>query len=209
MNTKNILMGAAALIGTFILLFVVYQMTNTPVKTEFPELNVVKTTDNVRWNKNSKNILVEYSDLQCPACRDFYNFFKDMEKTATPNASLVFRHFPLYQIHPNAFSAAYAAEAAALQGKFWEMESALYDSQKDWSGLSNTKDYFIKLAEGLKMDVEKFKNDMDSEAVKQRVQADVSEAEKAGFNSTPTILLNGKKVNVATMDEFQQLLKSL
>lgn len=209
MNTKNILTGIAAIVGTFILLFVVYKFTNTPVRTEFPELNVLRKNDNAKWKKDSKNILVEYSDLQCPACKGFYDFLKDFEKTATPNASFVFRHYPLYQIHLNAFSAAYAAQAAAGQGKFWEMESALYEKQSEWSGLQNPKEYFVKTAAGLKLDTEKFKKDMDSEAVKQRVQENISEAEKAGFNSTPTFVLNGKKVDVKTFEEFKQLLLSL
>jgi protein-disulfide isomerase len=209
MNTKNILIGVGALIVTFGLLFFAYKLTNVPAKAEFPEINVIKKTDNVRWNKDSKNILVEYSDLQCPACKEFYSFLKDLEKTATPNAALVFRHFPLYQIHPNAFSASYAAEAAGLQDKFWEMESALYEKQSEWSALPSPKDYFVKLAGSLELDVEKFKKDLDSQAVKDRVQVDVSEAEGIGVNSTPSFFLNGRIVNVASMEEFKQLILSL
>ncbi len=209
MNTKNILIGAGAIIGTFVILFFAYKLTNTPVVSDFSEVNVIKKTDNVKWKADSKNILVEYSDLQCPACKGFNSFLADLEKTATPNAALVFRHFPLYQIHPNAFMASYAAEAAGLQGKFWEMESALYDKQSEWSALPNPKEYFVKLAGSLELDIEKFTKDMDSQSVKDRVQADVSEAERIGINSTPTFILNGKKVEVATMDEFKQLIMSL
>lgn len=209
MNNKNILIAVGAILGTFLLLFIAYKFTNVPQTTFFPELNKIREIDHVAWNPKSKNILVEYSDLQCPACRGFKDFLAELEKTATPNASLVFRHMPLYQIHPNAFNAAYAAEAAAVQGKFWEMESALYDKQGEWSGLPNPKDYFVKLAEELKMDGEQFRKDIDSQKIKDRVQTDVAEAEKFGVNSTPTFFLNGTKLNLSTMDEFRNLLLSL
>ncbi|MFZ6034715.1 MAG: DsbA family protein [Patescibacteria group bacterium] len=209
MNTKNIIIAVASILGTFILLFAVYKLTNTQTPTVFPEINSIRKDDNVKWKTDSKNIFIEYSDLQCPACRGFYEFFKDLEKTATPNAAFVFRHYPLYQTHPNAFAAAYAAESAKLQGKFWEMESALYEKQAEWSGLQNPKEYYIGLASKLKLDTAKFKQDFESQAVKDRVQVDLSEGEKIGVNATPTFFLNGKKVDFATMDEFKQFLLSL
>lgn len=209
MNNKNILIAVGSIIGTFLLLFVAYKFTNVPQATYFPELNKIRETDHVRWNPKSKNILIEYSDLQCPACRGFKDFLEEIEKTATPNAAFVFRHMPLYQIHPNAFNAAYAAEAASFQEKFWEMESSLYDKQTEWSGLPNPKDYFVKLAGELGMDEEQFKKDMESQKIKDLVQVDVAEAEKFGINSTPTFFLNGTKLNLSTMDEFKNLLLSL
>lgn len=209
MNTKNILIGVGSFIALFVVLFFAYKLTNSAPSVDYSKVNKIKATDHVKWKPESKNILVEYNDLQCPACQGFYTFFKELEKTATPNAALVFRHFPLYSIHPNAFSAAYTAEAAGLQGKFWEMESALYEKQHEWSNLPNPNDYFLKLAESLKLDLPKFKEDVASQAVKDRVQADLAEGNSVGINATPTFILNGQKVNVATMEEFKQLLLSL
>ena len=209
MNNKNILLGIGGVIITFVLLFFAYKLTNTPVKTEFPEVNRIRSTDHVKWKKDSKNILIEYSDLQCPACKSYNSFLLELEKEATPNAALVFRHYPLYQIHPNAFNAAYAAEAASLQGKFWEMESILYEKQSDWASLQNPNEFFVSVAKDLELDEEQFSKDMSSKEVKERVQIDLVEAEKIGINSTPTFVLNGVLVNVATFEEFKEFLMSL
>jgi protein-disulfide isomerase len=210
MNTKNILIGIGSFIALFVVLFFAYKLTNSAAPPpDYSQVNKIKETDHVKWKPDSQNILIEYSDLQCPACQSFYAFFKDLEKTATPNAALVFRHFPLYQIHPNAFAAAEAAEAAGQQDKFWEMESALYEKQTEWSGLANPNDYFLQLATNLNLDLAQFKKDVSSQVVKDRVQADATEAESIGVNATPTFILNGSKVNVNTMEEFKQLLLSL
>ena len=109
----------------------------------------------------------------------------------------------------DAVIAAEAAEAAGAQGKFWEMESLLYEKQTEWSSLPNPNDYFLQLANNLKLDLPKFKEDVTSQQVKDRVQEDLSEASSIGLNSTPTFILNGQKVEVATMEEFRQLLLSL
>ena len=209
MNLKNILIAVGSIIATFVLLFIIYKFTNAPVRTEFPEINVVKTQDHKKWNTKSKNILVEYSDFECPACASFHNFLKEMDKTATPNAQLVFRHFPLYQVHPVSFNAAYAAEAASIQGKFWEMSDLIFDNQAEWNKFTQPESYFINLAKKLSLDLNKFKIDMTSQAVKDRVQTDLSEGEKIGINSTPSLFLNGKKVEVNNNEKLKKLLFSL
>ena len=211
MNVKNAMIGLGAILGLFLILFVAYKLTNTPPADPkiIESATKVKSTDNVKWNLKSDNVLIEYSDLQCPSCRSFNTFLKEIEKTATPNAAFVFRNFPLAQLHPNAYTASYAAQAAALQGKFWEMEDALYEKQPEWSGLPNPRDYFIKLASDLKLDAEKFQKDMDSTEVRDKVQADLTEGESIGVNSTPSLYLNGNKVQVKTFEEFKDLLLSL
>ena len=209
MNKKNIFITIGGIVATFVFLFVVYKLTNTPVRTEFPEINVIKTQDHIRWNTKSKNIFVEYSDYQCPACRNLHNFLNELEKTATPNATLVFRYFPLFQIHPFAMQAAYAAEAAGLQNKYWEMNDLLFNSQDSWSKLGDPTNYFIDLAKQLKLDSDKFKKDIVSQSVKDRIQSDLSEGEKIGVNSTPSLFLNGKKVDVKNNEELKKLLFSL
>lgn len=216
MNTKNILIWVGGIVATFILLFVVYKITASPQKIDFSEINQVRSTDNIKWSTSKdSNILVEYSDLQCPACKSFHDVLKTFEASNSPDlaitkkTTLVFRHFPLYQIHKNAYLSAYAAESAGLQNKYWEMVDVLFNKQTEWSPLSDPKEYFVTLAKSLELDVDKFKNDMDSENVKNKVQADLTEGESIGINSTPTFFLNGKKVNVNTFDEFKNLLKSL
>jgi len=208
MNTKNIIIGIGSLIVIFAFLFIVYKLTNQPVKSDFPEINKIEATDHFRWN-NRKNILVEYSDYECPSCRNFHDFLNSIEKEASGKATLVFRHFPLISIHSGAVDAAYAAEAAGLQGKFWEMGDQLFASQSEWGSLSDPKDYFVNLAKKLNLDLTRFKKDIDSQAVKDKVQNDLSQGEKIGINATPTFFLNGKKIDVANLNEFKQLLINL
>jgi len=105
--------------------------------------------------------------------------------------------------------AAYAVEAAGIQNKFWEMTDVLFAKQNQWSNLSNPKNFFINIAKSLKLDVDKFEKDIDSQIVKDKVQSNLNEADSIGLNSTPTFFLNGKKVDVNTIDEFKNLLKSL
>lgn len=217
MNQKNILIWSGSIIITFVLLFFVYKLVNsTPSQViEIKEINTVRKNDNVKWSKENKNILVEYSDLQCPACKTFHEILKSFEASTSPDfiitqkTTLVFRHFPLYSIHKNTYSAAYAAEAAGLQNKFWEMTDLLYEKQSEWNNLSNPKKYFLDLAKILKLDIKKFSQDIESKTVKDKVQANLNEAESIGLNATPTFFLNGRKVEVNTFDEFKNLLKSL
>ena len=137
MNLKNILIWIGGLAATFILLFFAYKLTNNPQQSDYSSINLVRKDDHVKWSKENKNILLEYSDLQCPACKSFHDLLKGFESSAsadfeiTKKVTLVYRHFPLYSIHKNAMTAAYAAEAEGLQGKFWEMIDLQYSKQTD------------------------------------------------------------------------------
>ncbi|MBI5127022.1 thioredoxin domain-containing protein [Candidatus Roizmanbacteria bacterium] len=215
MNVKNILVGAGIVAFTFGLLFFIYQLVNKPIITEFPEAGQLRKEDHVTWSKNSKDLLVEYSDIQCPACKGFHDLFKSFEASTSPDfaitkkVTLVYRHFPLYQLHKNAFNAAYAAEAASLQGKFWEMADILFARQSQWSELTDPKDFFAGVAKELNLDLDKFKKDIDSQNVKDIVQLNLTEGEKIGVDATPTFFLNSKKVEVKSIDDFKKLLLSL
>ena len=89
------------------------------------------------------------------------------------------------------------------------MGDLLFEKQAEWSKLQDTKKYFTDLAQSLELDIEKFKSDLESKTTKDNVQNDLTEGEKIGVNSTPTFFLNGRKVEVATFDEFKKLLLSL
>lgn len=209
---NNILKIIATVTISLILLYLVYLLINKPTQTYFPEINVVSKTDLIKWSPDKKNILVEYSDFQCPACKNFHDFLQEFESSSSANflitkkITLVFRHFPLYQIHPTSMDAAYAAEASALQGKFWEMDDQLFGKQDSWSTSANPRQEFINMASEIKLDIEKFKSDMDSKVVKDKVQADLASGNKAEINSTPTFFFNGNKIELTTLDEFKKLL---
>ncbi len=149
------------------------------------------------WMKGSplaKTTLIEYSDLQCPACRSYYPVMKKIEKEFGPSVQIVFRHYPLEGIHKNALGAAYATEAAGKQGKFWEMHDRLFEEQDQWSELADPKEKFREYAKQIQLSVEQFEKDMASDEIKDRVRRTIKNATDAGIDSTPTFYLNGEKL---------------
>ena len=118
----------------------------------------------------------------------------------------IYRHFPLRQ-HLNSKVAAYAAEAAGKQGQFWQMHDLLFDGQEKWAEEKNPRDIFVEYARSLNLDIEKFKNDLNSKEIRQKVEADLQSGLKAGVNATPTFFLNGVKLqNPASYEEFKNIL---
>ena len=213
MSRNQIIIGLVSLIVLFIFLFVAYTLTNKPENLLFPEVTKILPSDHVKWAKDKKNILVEYSDLQCPACKSFHDIIKseiETDKSITSKVTLVYRHFPLYQTHPYAEKAAFAAEAAAMQNKFFEYTDKLFLNQENWSTGKDIDKKFDMYASELKLDIQKFKKDINSQTVKNKVQADAASGDKFQVNATPTFYLNGEKLNsVRSFEEFVQLLKSL
>jgi len=216
MNKNTIIISVISVLGTFLLLFGVYKLINQPVVADFPQTKQLKTSDHIKWSPKKKNILVEYSDFQCPSCKSAHDFLKTVEASGsadfdiTKKVTFVYRYFPLYQIHDKAKISAYVAEAAGIQGKFWEMSDLLFDNQQSWSASNDPqKEYFLNYAKELKLNIDQFKKDSDSTDVKNRVAEDLREAEQIGVNSTPTFFLNGQKVDVNSYDEFKNLLKNL
>lgn len=169
-------------------------------------LPAVTADDHLQGPATAPAILVAYSDFQCPACLAYEPVLKGVKNEFGDQLTIVYRHFPLKSIHPFAESAARASEAANLQGKFWEMHDLLFDRQRSWSSASNIDTTLADYANELKLDVEKFKTDYRSAAVKSRVDRDVSGGIAIGINSTPTFYLNGNKI---TNPNSQQALSDL
>ena len=116
------------------------------------------------------------------------------------------KNFPLEQIHKNARVAAYAAEAAGNQGKFFEMNDMLFENQTAWSDSKEPTKIFLEYAAALKLDLDKYKKDSVGPEVKKRVDDDLILGNQVGVNSTPTFYLNGKKLEFASLGEFNKLL---
>lgn len=153
--------------------------------------------DHVFGNADSKVLLIEYGDYQCPACGSAYPNLKSLSEEFKDKLAFVFRNLPLTSIHPNARAGAAAAEAAGLQGKFWEMHNKLYEEQNSWSNASteNRLGFFESYAKAVGVkDIEKFKTDMDGKAVADKIGFDMALAKKINASATPTILLDGKKI---------------
>lgn len=165
------------------------------------------------WTKGASSTtkkaeLVEYSDFQCPACGMFYPIIEEIALAHKDTLAFTYRHFPLPQ-HKNALAAAYAAEAAGKQGKFWEMHEKIFKSQDDWSESDTAVVTFEGFAQDLGLDIARFKTDRDSQETKDAVTHDRDTGLKSGVNSTPSFYLNGKKMaNPRSAEEFKATIEA-
>jgi len=148
----------------------------------------------IRGNPNAPVTMEEFGDFQCPPCGSFAAFAGELLKEYDSRLRIVFRHFPL-AAHEHAREAALAAEAAGLQGHFWEMYDVLYREQAAWSKAPNTRELFESYAGTIGLNLDQFKKDMDGEQAKARVDSDQAHAESLGINVTPTIYINGQPVD--------------
>jgi len=168
----------------------------------------ISEADWIKGNKEASAVLVEYSDFQCPACGAYYPLMKQITEDFGDKIAFVYRHFPLKQIHKHATLAAEAAEAAGQQGKFWEMHDLIFENQLTWSNKISSKDTFVEYAERLGLNAEKFKSDLESKEIKNKVESDYLSGISFGVNGTPTFFLNGKKLaNPRAYDEFKQIIE--
>ncbi|HKX72429.1 MAG TPA: thioredoxin domain-containing protein [Candidatus Saccharimonadales bacterium] len=167
--------------------------------------------DQVYGSRDQKVVLIEYGDYQCPACLSMYTPVKAMTEQYKDKVTFIFRNFPLTNIHPNALAASTAAEAASLQGKFWEMHDKLYETQDDWKSVAVDKReaVFAGYASEVGMDAEKFKADLKSADVAAKIARDRAAGNKAGVASTPTFFLNGEKIDGTNAVDAQVLQEML
>jgi protein-disulfide isomerase len=148
----------------------------------------------IRGNPDAPVTLEEYGDFQCPPCGTFATFAGQLEKEYNSRLRVVFRNFPL-KMHEHAREAALAAEAAGLQGRFWEMHDVLYREQDAWSKAPNVRELFESYAGTIGLDLDKFKKDMDSEQTSARVDADRQRGESLGIQTTPTMFINNQPID--------------
>lgn len=158
--------------------------------------------DHVFGDAKSKVVMIEYGDYQCPGCGDAYPIITPLTEKYKDQMAFVFRNFPLTQLHPNAMTAAAAAEAASLQGKYWEMHNKIYESQSSWNQLSadSRTAFFVSYAKSLGLNTTTFQTDMNSVATGQKIAYDIALGRKAGVTGTPTFFVDGKEVNQYVKD---------
>jgi protein-disulfide isomerase len=150
----------------------------------------VSSKDHIQAKGNTRIELVEYGDYQCPYCGQAYPIIKTLQRNLGAELKFVFRNFPLSEMHPDALNAAIAAEAAALQGKFWEMHDIIYEHQRHL----DVESLFL-YAKKIGLDLEQFKNDIQSETLQAKVEQDFESGVRSGVNGTPSFFINGKKYN--------------
>ena len=162
----------------------------------------VSANDHVEGPAAAPLTLAEYGDYQCPYCGAAYPVVKRLQKTLGKNLRFVFRNFPLTQMHPYALIAAEAAEAAALQGKFWEMHDLLYERQ------AFLEPNIISVwAKSIGLDLEKFGNDIKQGVVQMRIKDDRQSGIRSGVNGTPTFFINGTRYD--SSPDYDTLLVTL
>ena len=147
----------------------------------------------VRGNPNAPVILEEFGDFQCPSCGSYYPELKKIEAEFGDNLKVVFRELPLLPMHEHALMAAQAAEAAGLQGKFWEMHDKLYENQAKWVEEKDLVPVFVDYAKQIGLNPDQFMKDLNGEVVAARIFQDGKRAHSFGLKGTPSFFVNGKE----------------
>ncbi len=212
MNIKRIIFWVIFVIVLGLIVWGLAVAMNKPLNTE-PTLGVpsdVTLTDHARGPADAPVTIIEYSDFQCPACEAYYPLIERLIAEASTTVRYVYRHYPLYPMpHKNAMIAAQATEAADLQGKFWDMYRLVFENQKSWENASNAAALFEEYAQRIGLNVATYKNDVNSDRVKARVQKDRDEGTALGIRGTPTFFINGKVItNPNGYEAFKALVQA-
>ena len=152
--------------------------------------------DHFQGPANAPVTLVEYGDYECPYCGMAYPIVKRVQARLGEQLRFVFRNFPLAEAHPHATAAAELAEAAALQGKFWEMHDTLYEHQRALAPAD-----LERLARKVGLDLDALEAALRGGAPHQRVKGDFMSGVRSGVNGTPTFFINGRRFDGDWRDE--------
>lgn len=167
-------------------------------------LLVVDKADHIQGDGNKTSTLVEYGDFECPACGSLHPLLKSTYGVISPTARLVFRHYPLVEIHPRAMLSAMAVESAGTQGKLWEMIDTLYTKQADWATIPITDgakltDTLKSYAKELGLDAAKFEAGLTSAENLARIQRDIKSGDALELSGTPSLFIDGRALQTAAL----------
>lgn len=179
------------------------------VSQEDQKLLEVVSDDYIKGNKDASVTFIEYLDFECEACGSYYPLIKQLEEEFKNEVRFVNRYFPLTG-HKNGMTSALAVEAAAKQGKYWEMHDILFENQKSW-GEKQSPDptIFEVFAKQIGLDINQFKKDVASQEVKDRVNRDKDSGTKLGISGTPTFFLNNEKIpNPKNPEDFKTFIQA-
>jgi protein-disulfide isomerase len=193
---KNLPLLIATLVGTVLLVVVVaFFASGSSTPKPVDQALLVGQTKNVKGSADAKVTVVEFSDLQCPACKATQPIVDQLLQQDGEKIRFIYRHFPLTEVHKNAQQAALTAQVAASFGKFWEFHDMAFANQKEWADLSanDVKAKFLEYIEKLQIDKTEFQKRIDSQDVAQQITQDVADGTKAGVDATPTFYVNGQK----------------
>ena len=173
-----------------------------------PVLAEIRSDESFRGEKDAPITLIEYSDFECPFCSRGFNTVMELMEKYKGKIRFAYKHLPL-SFHPQAMPAAQYYEAIRLQSeeKAWQFHDAIYKNQR---ALQNGEKFLKEEAKKIKVDMAKLAKDIKSEAVQKRIDADMAEAAKFGFQGTPGFLLNGIPVKGAyPTQHFDDLISEL
>jgi protein-disulfide isomerase len=155
-------------------------------------MHPVDDADHSLGSDQAPVVLVEYGDFECPNCKQAAPAVEIVLRRFEGQVRFVYRHLPLFDVHPHALLAAQAAECAAAQGKFWEMHATLFAHQPRFH-----REHLLSYAKDIGLDVARFTAELDDEVHLQRVLEHVDGAKRSGVRGTPGFFVNGRIVDVS------------
>jgi len=147
----------------------------------------------IRGNPEAPITLEEFGDFECSSCANLATFLDQLIKEYHPRVRLIFLNFPL-PMHQFARDAALTAEAAGLQGRYWEMHDMLFREQPVWSSASDAGMWFDSYAETLGLDLNQFRKDVKSDKVRERIEFDQARAKSVGVKTAPTLFVDKREM---------------
>ena len=202
---KRIALWSLILIGIGLAVWGMAKFATSSGSQPYLIARAISETDWVKGNREASVVLIEYSDLQCPACAAYAPIVNRITEEFSDRIAFVYRHFPLPQ-HQNAELASRATEAAGKQGKFWEMVDQIFANQNTWANERNAQEVFRAYAQSIGLDVAQFENDRNSREIKNKIENDYLSGIQSRINSTPTFFLNGEKIQPQNYEEFRNLI---
>jgi protein-disulfide isomerase len=167
-------------------------MTNRRIENTKLSLPVSGSRDHIQGTVTAPATLVEYGDYECPYCAQAYLITKEIQERLGDKLCLVFRNFPVTKIRPHAYETALAVEAAAAQGKFWEMYDYLFKH-----GQAVTDDSLRRYAANLGLNLTRFDREFHDRIYSNHIDEDIQSGNSSGVNGTPTFFINGELYNGA------------
>ncbi len=150
--------------------------------------------DHIEGSREAPTVITEYGDFECPSCGEAYWELKRLLQTYGTEVALIWRHFPLTQLHPNALAAAEASEAASAQGVFWELHDLMFENQEDLA-----REALFSYADEVGLELSRFAREMQAHKYQPRVERDFMSGVRSGVAGTPGLFLNGERVERANL----------
>lgn len=188
-----------AILAALVIIFVgIFAVSKNSSKSGTSSSTSTQPTSHIE-GKGAKGVtMLEYGDYQCSVCEVYHTVVDEVVAKYSNDIYFQFRNLPLVSVHPNAYAAARAAEAAGLQGKYFEINRLLYQASnwQVWTVSTSPNSYFQNYAKTLGLDLNKFNSDISSTKVNDSINADLAEFKKTGQQSaTPTFFIDGKYVS--------------